>query len=257
MKNQICLSTLFLFISVFTLAQVGIGTTNPLQALHIAGTTSTIRIEKLNSVNNPILNNGVKLAPVYVDQDGEFTLNPPNFITDGGTAAGVAPLNFLLTLGNFIPDNGGVGAVVNNPLTSTFATNQIVVVPFVSPQTALIEVKYGITVVVSQGDLTVPTFMLFNDKSARSFQVYFCIDLNSDGLDALELSKKYGDKGQFYASTVQGTLGYPYMNSHGYANIPAGNHQLVFFGSSFDGINKFTSVGFGGDLDYMKIRLYN
>jgi len=47
------------------------------------------------------------------------------------------------------------------------------------------------------------------------------------------------------------------MNSQGYANIPAGNHSLVFFGEIIDGTAKFTSAGFGGDLDYLKIRLYN
>ncbi|SFA98499.1 hypothetical protein SAMN05660845_1157 [Flavobacterium swingsii] len=254
MKNILLLIGLITFNSH---AQIGIGTSTPQKELHLAGSTSTIRIEKLNSVNNPVLNDGVKLAPVFVDQDGELTLNPPNYITDVGSPTGVAPLNFLITLGNFIPDNGGVGVALNNPIGVTNASGQIAIVPFVSPQNALIEVKYGVTIVLSQGDLTVPTYTAFTDKSARTFHVYFCIDLNSDGLDASELSKKYGDKGQFYASTAQGILGYPYMNSHGYANIPAGNHRLIFFGESIDGINKFTSVGFGGDLDYMKIRLYN
>ena len=82
-------------------------------------------------------------------------------------------------------------------------------------------------------------------------------DLNNDGLDAAELSKRYGYKGQAYGTGGLGILGYPYMNSHGYANIPAGNHSLRFFAETIDGANKFTSVGFGGDIDYLKIRLFN
>lgn len=55
---------MLLFVSVSS-AQVGIGTTNPQRDLHIAGEDSTIRIESLNNVNQPVLNAGRKLAPVY------------------------------------------------------------------------------------------------------------------------------------------------------------------------------------------------
>jgi hypothetical protein len=249
--------TLVVF-SQFIIAQVGIGTANPQQELHVAGTNSTIRIEKLNSINEPVLNNGVKLAPLYVDGDGELTLYPPNYASGGGAPGTIPPLNFLINVGNFIPDGpNGVGVVLNNDIATTTASRQIISVPFTSPQSALIEVKYGITVVLSAGNLNTPTFTAFTDKSARTYQVYFCIDLNNDGLDATELSKRYGDKGQSYASSNQGIIGYPYMNSHGYANIPPGNHALVFFAETTDGVGKFTSVGFGGDIDFLKIRLYN
>ena len=54
-------------------AQVGIGTTNPLQELHIAGTTSTIRVEGLNSINNSN-NNGTDLASLAVDTNGDIKI---------------------------------------------------------------------------------------------------------------------------------------------------------------------------------------
>jgi len=251
---------IFLIVTNISLAQaVGIGTTNPQKDLHVAGTASTIRIEKLDAINSSALNKGgTSLTPVFVDGDGELTLNPPGFIAGGGLPPGVPPLNFLINVGNFIPDGANAtGVVLNNPVGVTNASAQIIEVPFTSPQNALVEVKYGVTVVLSAGDLTVPTFTAFTDRCARIYQVYFCIDINSDGLSPLELSKRYGDKGQSYASLGQGIIGYPYMNSHGYANIPAGNHKLVFFAETIDGTSKFTSVGFGGDLDYLKIRLYN
>ena len=250
---------IFLAATSFCYSQVGIGTATPQKELHLAGTTSTIRIENLSTVNEPVLNNGVKLAPVFVTENGDLTLNPSGYIAGGGVSGAVAPLNFLLVIPNFIPDGPNFnGVVLNNPVGSTTASTQIISVPFSSPQSALIEVKYGVTIVVSQADLiATPAGTVFSDKSARTFQVYFCIDLNSNGLDASELSKKYGYKGQSYASEIKGILGYPYMNSHGYANIPAGNHQLVFFAESIDGVGKFTSIGFGGDIDYLKIRLFN
>lgn len=256
MKN---IKYLLLLLSTCSFAQVGIGTANPQKDLHIAGATSTIRIEKLNSVNSSALNNGVKLAPVYVDKDGELTLYPSNYASSGGVPGSVVPLNFLINVGNFIPDGPNYnGIVLNNDLTVTTSSMQLISVPFNAPQNALIEVKYGITVVVSDVDMiATPAGSPLDDRSTRTFEVYFCIDLNNDGLDATELSKQYGNKGQAVASSVQGIMGYPYMNAHGYANIPAGNHSLKFFAKTTDGTSKYTSVGFGGDLDYLKIRLYN
>ncbi|MGX7667764.1 hypothetical protein [Flavobacterium pedocola] len=239
---------------------VGIGTANPQKDLHVAGTTSTIRIEKLNSVNSAALNDGIKLSPVFVDKDGELTLYPPNYLSGGGVPGSVVPLNFLINVGNFIPDGPSPynGTVLNNDLTTTTASMQLITVPFTSPQNALIEVKYGVTIVISDVDMiATPLGSPLDDRSARTYELYFCIDINNDGLSPAELAKQYGNKGQAVASSVQGIMGYPYMNAHGYANIPAGNHSLKFFAKTTDGTNKYTSVGFGGDLDYLKIRLYN
>lgn len=250
---------LLLLFSATFYAQVGIGTATPQKDLHVAGATATIRIEKLNSINSSALNDGVKLSPVYIDKDGELTLYPPNYLSGGGVPGSVVPLNFLINVGNFIPDGPDFnGIVLNNDLATTTASRQLIAVPFNAPQNALIEVKYGVTVVVSDVDLVAtPAGSPLDDRSTRTYEVYFCIDLNSDGLDAVELSKQYGNKGQAVASSVQGIMGYPYMNAHGYANIPSGNHSLVFFAKTTDGNAKYTSVGFGGDLDYLKIRLYN
>jgi hypothetical protein len=247
-----------LLIPLLSIAQVGIGTVNPLADLHIAGATSTIRIESLSTFNQPVLNNGTKLVPAFVTANGDITISPSGYVP-GGPSGSVAPLNFLLTFKNFIPDgpqNNGV--VINNDASVTLVSGLIYSLPFTSPQSALIEVKYGVTIAISSTDLAIPPYgNTFNDLSNRSFRVYFCIDLNNDGLDATELSKRYGVKGQAYASADQGSLGYPYMNSQGYANIPAGNHSLKFFGEVEDGVGKYTSVGFGGTQDFLKLRIYN
>ena len=250
---------LYITFLIFTSAiysQVGIGTASPQKDLHITGTSSTIRIEKLDAINSPTLNNGIKLAPVYITGSGDLTLTPPNF-TVGPPAVSGTPLNFLVTIQNFIPDGAlGYGVVLNNPVGVTTANMQIQSIPFTSPQNALIEVKYGVTVLLSDVDINIAP-SAFADISARNFKVYFYIDLNNDGLDAVELSKRYGVKGQCYASFNQGIIGYPYMNSHGYANIPAGNHSLKFFAETNDGTNLYTSVGFGGAQDFLKIRIFN
>lgn len=249
---------LLLFIPVLSYAQVGIGTINPQADLHVGGTTSTIRIESLNHTNQPVLNDGIKLAPAYVNANGDITIMPSGYVV-GGPTGSVAPLNFLLTYKNFIPDGvDGSRTVINNDLSSTVVNGLVYTLPFSSPQSALIEVKYGITIALSATDFnTAPYGTNFTGFSSRTFRLYFCIDLNNNGLDATELSKRYGVKGQSYASGSQGSLGYAYMNSQGYANIPAGNHSLKFFGEVEDGVNKYTSVSFGSAQDYLKLRIYN
>lgn len=249
--------TLSVLSSSLLFSQVGIGTTTPQKDLHIAGTTSTIRIESLNSTNKPLLNVAPRLAPVYVTANGDLTLNPPNY--SAGEGIGVnEPLNFLISIPNFVPNGPyGDGTVVANNTTVTTAVNQIAIVPFTSPQDALIEVRYAMTIDLSDQLLPAPAASTFSDISARTVRCYYYIDLNNDGLDAAELSKKYGLHGEAYTSYLQGSVGYAFIHGVGYGNIPAGNHSLVFYGETADGNNRDTYVGFGGSSDYLKIRIYN
>lgn len=243
-----------LILPVFVFSQVGIGITTPSEELHIGGSTSTIRIESLNSINN-INNDGVKLAPVYVDGNGDLTITPPN-----GT--GGEPLNFLLDIPNFIPDDPnllgwGTGTIVNNnALGQISVEGAIHTLTFTVPQTAIVEVKYGVTIVITDIDLFLGLSYI-TDNESRSIETFFCFDINNDGLSALEKSKQYGQKSQFYTSGWGGSLGYPYMNSHGYATLPPGTHSIHFFGVVNDAPLSFTSVGFGGATDYLKMRIYN
>lgn len=246
----------FLLFPLGLTAQVGIGTANPQATLHVAGNSSTIRIESLNAVNSPAFNDGIKPAHAFVTALGDVTLNPSseNEIGPGGI---IAPINFLFTDNNFIPNGvANRGLIVNNPTASTTATGLISKVNFSAAATALIEVKYSISVLLSSTDLNV-ALTPFNDISARIYKIYFCIDINNDGLDATELSKKYGLNAQNYSSDNQGILGYTYTNGHGYTTIPSGNHSLHFFAETIDGVSKFTSAGFGGAEDLLRIRIYN
>jgi hypothetical protein len=95
------------------------------------------------------------------------------------------------------------------------------------------------------------------DGKARTGEIYFSVDIDSNGLDATERSKKYGLQGTYYASSAGGVAGYAYVNSQGYVTLPEGNHTLYFFGVVKDGNNTQTRIGFGGSKDYLKIRLYN
>lgn len=253
-----------LFISVIGFGQVGIGTTNPQEDLHITGNTSTIRIEALSSANNP-LNDGIKNARVYVDANGNLTLTPPNFIA-GGSGNGNLPLNFLIDVPNFIPDNvdglpapyDSLGRIVNSDLTQESVEGFIYSATFTVPQACTVEVKHGVTIAISGINMLVPPRLAYiNDSKTRTIETFFCFDINNDGLSPAEKALQYGHKGQFYCSVAGGSLGYPYMNSQGYATLPPGTHSIHFFGVVNDSPNTYTSVGFGGATDYLKLRVYN
>ncbi len=241
---------------VMALGQVGIGTVDPQQTLHIAGQNSTIRIESLNSTNST-LNDGTKLVPAYVDGDGDISLF-------GSGNSGNGPINFLYSDPNFIQDDPyghglgfETGIVLNNDTNVTSIIATLGTISFSSPRDALLEIRYGITTYVAGSDLTMnpTTWLEPTEGEAIQTKIYFYIDYDSNG-SGPELSEYYGLNGVYYESLLGGLAGYPYINGQGYLEIPAGNHTLYFMGSVKDGVGIYTSVGFGGDNDYLKIRIF-
>ena len=244
-------------------AQVGIGTINPQKDLHLSGTNSTIRIESLNTSNNPIYNDGLKPAPAYVDGNGDI------IIGNGTGSSGQEPLNFLIDVPNFATDNphglSGLGwftqtgsVVNNNDLGQSVAVDTITTVSINVPQNAILEIKYGITILIIGSDLlSGPPYYYINLNQSVAMQTYIKVDLNSDGLAGDEITKIYGRKAQYYVTDNQGIVGYPYMNGQAYLTVPAGIHTLYFYGQVNDDSTSYTSVGFGGAQDFLKIRVYN
>ena len=244
-------------VSSIAFAQVGIGTLNPQVELHISGSKSTIRIESLNSENNPIINDGSKIIPLSVDGKGNVCFDK------GFGASEKEPLNFLIDVPNFIADDPyelgfGSGVVVNNNNSGeTTAEGEIARIEIHVPHSATVEVKYGITLLIAGANIASGTLVYAAYNQTVSIQTYFCVDIDGNGLDVAEKARRHGYKGLSYETNYGGSIGYPYMNSQGYLSLPAGTHQLYFYGVVNDAANKHTSVGFGGDKDFLKIRVYN
>lgn len=242
--------------STAALCQVGIGTVNPQQTLHIAGEFSTIRIESLDETNSN-LNDGIKLAPAYVDGDGDISLF-------GSGNSGTNPINFLYSDPNFILDDPHghgagfeTGVVLNNDTSISDAQMTLATATFNAPRSALLEIRYGITTYVAGSDLTQNPITWLEPTEGETIQIkiYFYLDFLSDGIGP-ELTQYYGMNGVSFESFFGGLAGYPYINGQGYLEIPEGDHTIYFIGTTIDYGPRYTSVGFGGDKDYLKIRVF-
>ena len=133
--KYICLH-IFLLVVFTSFSQVGIGTKNPDEALHIAGIDATIRLEGLSSVNN-VSNDGADLIPTLVDTDGTVLLNPlgagspHNYITDASTV-------FAST----------VTVVANLGISST--TTNIYNYNITLTTRSFLEIKYGLAFLINE-----------------------------------------------------------------------------------------------------------
>lgn len=125
-------STNKFFIDGFT-NRVGINTGTPLTDVHIAGNTTAVRIDALNSVNNAN-NNGINLSAVYVDNNGDLVLGGPLISSN-------MPINVDNTT-TFLASP--VAISTSGPWTqATLHTDSITVT-----QDSLLEVSYQIGVVI-------------------------------------------------------------------------------------------------------------
>jgi hypothetical protein len=241
---------LMCFFSTIVLGQTGVGinTTNPQQALHLGGSTGTVRVEGLNSTNN-IYNGGGfdKTVPLYVDQNGDFTLQVAPFQNSDGSDAWSTSTP-LITTSLTIPapassPNNGVRNVVILPYTITLT------------KPAVLEIKYNISFEVLRN--AVPTKL----KSVRARRVSNFYTVDAPVL--LATTRRYGQASKCYynnngpvADPVNAAQGNMYNSSTTYINLTAGTHTIRFYGEASTGsTNDITLVNFavGNDSVFMRI----
>ncbi|MCZ4317391.1 hypothetical protein O4H26_00130 [Aequorivita viscosa] len=198
--------------------RIGINTNDPQTEFHLAGTAATVRIDELNSTNN---SNNVSAdpAPVYVNNEGDLTLQPPLIQT-------FMPVNNLNFLGNgvAISSNSGSG-VTRSLLNSTINLTQ----------ESLVHVNYQFSVQITMPDGTTPVV----DGASRLYRSYVTVNGSSNQIaiaTGTYTNNPTSSGGGTYAS------GYYYLSGSGYIQLPAGSHSI-----------NLSVLGFGGNFGYRMV----
>jgi len=227
-------------------AQVGINTTTPAEELHVGGATSTIRVEGLNKVNNPLNLGDKENTRVYVNTSGDLVLssvptniaimfNPANYLDDLPVTGGATS--------NVIGQTGtGAGYSLagwprqTGPGLSTFTLTR----------PAIVEINYSITYDLDKASKPI------DDFHARTAQFYMYLRnggpagaIVANDYDGVPLNfagnvGALGYSGNFYTNGDQtGASGLEafnkkfYATGHDYVKLGPGTYTPMFAGILF------------------------
>jgi len=194
------------FISFSTIyGQVGINTTNPQEALHIGGTTGTIRVESLsasyNDYNGGDVNNNGNMSddkyPLYVDEYGDLTLKLE--VLDNSQAGDAFDDTLLPSSSVQLPVNDGDGKVATTIKSYTVTFNR----------PTLLEIKYNISHKI-YFDSSAP-YPIIDDLLARRVTNYITVTPDPDLTDNLP-NRKYGPCTKSYTSGSTNSVSGPFFN---------------------------------------------
>ncbi len=230
-------------------AQVGINTTNPQQALHLAGSTGTLRIESLNSANNNFnggdVNGDTDLTndtfPLYVDENGDFTLE---LVTLFGSEEFDAFDDTSLPNSSVYLDPNDANGIEGTTITSYDITVN---------RATLLEIRYSVSFDVYKDMANNP----ITDNLARRIVNLIAVS---------GTTRLYGRSSKCFTNTS--TLGVPgtmYNSATTYVSLPsAGTYTISLrgsVGSNIKGggggsVSKETFVEFATGNDFLFIRMH-
>ena len=229
MKKIITLYSMFFFASMTTFAQVGLGTTEPQETLHVAGTDSTIRIEGLNNENNSLNQGGANKYNVLVNAEGNLSLG-----TVSGELFSEAAINIPVE----------IATTVNSGMNSAEIYKQ----NFTLDQKAIVVITYYMSVDFKTFDGS----SNINDGRAKIAHNYFYL---GDGTTA-DTSKTYGMTSTTYTNLVCDTAtGFVYNSRSTTISLEPGTYSIHLNGAVFGGDltpNAAFSATFG-DLDRLDV----
>ena len=227
---------------------VGIGTSDPKQKLHIASSAGTLRVESLNSTNNSFNGGGTINYPLYVDENGDFTLFfKPLINTEDLDAFNHATLpNSSVSLST--DDVDGIN-------TTIIDSREIVV-----SRASILELKYNLSYDVYLND----SEDIIDDGLARRIETYVTVNVP---LGQSTDSRLYGPTSKVYTSSnVNSVAGTFYNSCTTYITLPAaGTYTIEFIGAVSSDINvnsqpvtisRSTHVKFAVGDDFLFARLH-
>lgn len=212
-KIGFCISFILFAANVFGQG-VGINTTDPQQALHIAGPTETLRVESLNSINN-IYNggnvNGQGLSsntyPLYVDEYGNFTL-------ENKTLSNSEDIDALDDAELTASSVTLLDSDTNGEASTTIITYDITVV-----RATILEVRYSLSYDVYLNSAKDP----IEDNLARRISSHFTVNSNP---------RKYGSVSSGYVNGSSDGISGPFYNVFTtYITLDAGTNVISLVGT--------------------------
>jgi hypothetical protein len=209
MKNITTLIALC-FLTVYSIsAQVGIGTTDPQETLHISGSDSTIRIDGLNSENNNKNLGGTSQYNVMVDANGNLSLG--NLSGEISSESNVASPVVIQTTAN-----------------SGLNSAELYKKTFTLTQRALVVITYYISVDFKSYDGT----SNIADGRAKIAHNYFYIGNGTTPNSA----KAYGMTSSVYSnSNCDTATGYVYNSRSTTISLEPGTYSIHLNGAVFGG----------------------
>ena len=216
-----------MFFACLMYGQVGIGTTNPQQQLHVAGVNSTIRVEGLSAANN-IGNDGVHDAPVLVNANGDLILGevtPSSEVDLQGASLIAAPVS------------------VNSP-TGAWTAVDLATGNFNLTKDRWVNGSFEIAV----ADILDSAGAVIIDGAPRLYSVFVYID----GVQVSRDSKFYSASNTGGGVTI--VSGYMVLSGTFFENLAAGNHTYRIVGTVYGGtFDCQGSFGGAGAIDRLQI----